>query len=84
MLSVVKAKVKDNYKVYLEFNDGLSGIIDFKSDLERDHRTIIRELLDRKTFETAKVDLHTLCWNNGVDFAPEYLYEKINCHRNAA
>jgi len=26
-------------------------------------------------FKTVRVDYDTLCWDNGVDFAPEYLYE---------
>jgi len=26
--------------------------------------------------QTVKIDLDTLCWNNGVDFASEHLYEK--------
>ena len=38
----------------------------------KDHRKIVREL-----FETIKVNLNTLCWDNVVDFAPEYLYEQI-------
>jgi hypothetical protein len=35
-------------------------------------------LLDMDKFRTVRVDLDTLCWDNGVDFAPEYLYEIIN------
>ena len=77
MVWVVKAELRDTYKVFVEFNDGVSGIIDFKEKLEKDHRQIIRELLDKNKFRTVKVDMDTLCWDNGVDFAPEYLYEKI-------
>ena len=36
-----------------------------------------KDLLDLNIFNTVKVRLDTLCWDNGVDFAPEYLYEKI-------
>jgi hypothetical protein len=61
----------------MEFNDGVSGIIDFKEKLNNDHRQIVRDLLDMNKFKTVKVGLDTLCWDNGVDFAPEYLYEKI-------
>jgi hypothetical protein len=70
-------ELKDEYKVFVEFNDGISGIIDFKEKLINDNRQIIKDLLDINKFRTVKLDLDTLCWDNGVDFAPEYLYEKI-------
>jgi len=77
MVWIVKAELKDDYKVFVEFNDGLSGVIDFKEKLQNDNRQIIKDLLDINKFRTAKLDLDTLCWDNGVDFAPEYLYEKL-------
>ena len=77
MVWVLRAEVKDEYKVFVEFNDGINGIIDFKEKLTNDHRQIINDLLDLDKFRTVKVDMDTLCWDNGVDFAPEYLYEKI-------
>lgn len=77
MLWVINAELRNEYKVFIKFNNGHSGIVDFKSILENDHREIIRSLLDKKLFQTMKVDFDTVCWNNGVDFAPEYLYENI-------
>ena len=77
MVWVVRAELKDEYKIFVEFNDGINGIIDFKEKLSNDHRQIIKDLLDLNKFKTVKVDMDTLCWDNGVDFAPEYLYEKI-------
>ena len=77
MFWVVRAELKDEYKVFVEFNDGINGIIDFKEKLTNDHRQIIKDLLDLNNFRTVKVAMDTLCWDNGVDFAPEYLYEKI-------
>jgi len=77
MIWVVKAELKGDYNIFVEFNDGASGIIDFEEKLNGDQRQIVRELLDLDKFKSAKVDLDTLCWDNGVDFAPEYLYDKI-------
>ena len=77
MVWVVKAELKDNYKIYVEFNDGISGIIDLKEKLNNDHRQIVKDLLDLDKFQTVKIDMDTLCWENGVDFAPEFLYEKV-------
>ena len=77
MIWVIRAELKDNYRVFVEFNDGISGIIDFEDKLNNDHRRVVRDLLDLNRFKTVRVDLDTLCWDNGVDFAPEYLYEKI-------
>ena len=77
MVWVVKAELKDFYKILVEFNDGTCGIIDFKKKFTNDHRLIIKELLDLNLFRTVKIENDTLCWDNGVDFAPEYLYEKV-------
>jgi len=77
MLHVINAELKNGYNIFVEFNDGTKGTIDFKKIFEEDHREIIRELLDKNLFNTVKVNLNTLCWDNEVDFAPEYLYEQI-------
>ena len=74
---VIKIELQENYKVYIEFNDGLKGVIDFQKKLATDHRDIIRELMDKQKFNLVKIERHTLCWENGVDFAPEYLYDTI-------
>ncbi|MDR0321754.1 MAG: DUF2442 domain-containing protein [Treponema sp.] len=84
MVWIIKAELKGDYKVFMEFNDGTNGIIDFKEKLSNDHRLIIRDLLDLEKFKTVKVGLDTLCWDNGVDFAPEYLYEQLIIQKKAA
>jgi hypothetical protein len=77
MIKVVKATLVGNYSVCVEFNSGENGIIDFKDILSGDHRPIICELLDDKLFKTMKVALNTLCWDNGVDFAPDFLHDQV-------
>ena len=84
MVWVVKAELMDEYKIFVEFNDGINGIIDFKKKLVNDHRQIIKDLLDLKKFKTVKVEMDTLCWDNGVDFAPEYLYEEVKRDKKVA
>jgi hypothetical protein len=74
---IIKAELLENYKIYIRFNDGFGGVIDFREKIMTDHRDIIRELADKNKFMALKIERHTLCWDNGVDFAPEYLYEKV-------
>jgi hypothetical protein len=78
MVWVEKAnKAVGAYQIQVEFNDGRSGIADFKNTLENDHRAIMRELLDLSVFNSFKVDNDTVCWKNGVDFSPEFIYNMI-------
>jgi hypothetical protein len=84
MVWVVEAKVIGNYEIRVEFNDGVNGIINFEKIIREDHRDIIKELIDIKKFKTVKVENDTLSWENGVDFAPEYLYEKIKMQKSVA
>jgi len=41
-------------------------------------------LLDLEKFKTVKLGYHTLCWDNGVDFAPEYLHEQVIAQKKVA
>ena len=77
MIWVEKAELLENYKVFIEFNDGKKGVIDLHEKIMNDNRPIVNQLLNLDLFRTVKVYLDTLCWDNGVDFAPEYLYEKV-------
>jgi len=84
MVWVVKSELKGDYRVFIEFNNGVSGVIDFHNKLLNDHRQVVRELLDLEIFKTVKTGLDTICWDNGVDFAPEYLYEQLIMQQKAA
>jgi len=84
MIKVINAELKNDYEICIEFNNGTKGTIDFKKILEEDHREIIRELLNKDLFKTVKVNLNTLCWDNEVDFAPDYLYEQIEVKEKVA
>jgi len=77
MIHVINAKIINDYIILVEFNNGKKGTIDFKKIFEEDHRDIIKELLNKEIFKTVKVNLNTLCWDNEVDFAPDYLYDQL-------
>jgi len=81
---VKKIELQENYKVFIEFYDGLKGIINFQNKILSDHRDIIKELIDKDKFKLIKIERHTLCWDNGVDFAPEYLYDQVKMTKNVA
>ena len=76
MMWIIDAeKAKGTYEILIKFNNGKKTIVDLKNTIENDHRPIIRDLLDVNTFNSFTVANDTVCWENGVDFAPEYLYE---------
>jgi len=85
MVWVTNAKKANGiYELHLEFNDGVKGFVDLKNVLETDHRKIVRELLDIKIFNAFEVENDTVCWENGVDFAPEFLYEMTKNYKKVA
>jgi hypothetical protein len=74
MLSIIKAKYIEEYKIRLEFNDGRIGEVDLKETVTGDHRPIFNQLKDLGIFKKFKVEYDTLTWPNELDIAPEYLY----------
>lgn len=74
---VTQAQYVSDYKIKITFNDLKQGVIDLRDILQKDKRAIFKELLDQRKFQKFKVDMDTVVWDNGLDLAPEFLYEKV-------
>ncbi len=73
---VEKAEYVGEYTVHLRFADGAEGDIDLAEEL---YGELFEPLKDPAVFRQFAVhpEFRTLCWPNGADFAPEFLYEKV-------
>jgi len=76
MIEVTSAQYVEGYMIRLHFNNGEAGVVDLKDALWGPMFEPLRDLGAFKRFTVSNV-LHTLCWENDADFAPEFLYEKM-------
>ena len=72
LMRIVDVEYLHDYVMKLEFSNGECRIVNFDSLL---HGKFLDELRDKKKFIQFALTPWTLEWYNGVDFAPEYLYE---------
>ena len=71
-IEVTKAEYLDVYRVKLLFNNGETKIADLSQSL---NGTVFAPLKDIEFFKRFTIKFNTIEWENGADFAPEYLYE---------
>lgn len=73
---VQKTEYINGYAIHLLFSDGVEGEVDLTEEL---YGEIFEPLKGMTLFRQFLVhpEFHTLCWPNGADFAPEFLYEKV-------
>ena len=71
---VIEAKHLEAHRVWLRFNDGTCGEVDLCDELDG---PVFEPLKDVVFFSQFLVRYHTLSWQNGADFAPEFLREKL-------
>ncbi len=72
---IVKAEVKTDYRVYLEFSDGVCGDVDFS---EYVGKGVFKKWEDYKNFLSCTIDeWGALVWEGDLDFCPDALYMKI-------
>ena len=76
-VEVVKAVYKNNYQIWIEFNNNKSGIVDLEKDLWGNAFEPLKNIEYFKNFRISEIT-NTLEWSNGADFAPEYLFSIID------
>lgn len=69
---VTEARYVDRYTIWLRFNDGSEGEVDLTDEL---WGPVFEPLKDVSRFRNFSIhpDLHTVVWENGADFSPEFL-----------
>ena len=72
-LEVVKAEYLDGYRIKLWFNNQVVKVTDLANSLNGE---VFNSLKDVECFKRFSVKFNTIEWENGADFAPEYLYER--------
>ena len=78
MIWVTHANYAGAYRLKLTFSDGTEGEVDLQEIIVNDPRLIFRELRDVDLFKKFRVDMDTVVWENGLDLAPEFLYDKAH------
>ena len=68
------------YRLWLQFEDGCQGEIDLQPELWGEVFTPLQDVAYFKTVHLDK-ELNTICWANGADFAPEFLYHLVTTDR---
>jgi len=71
-----QAEYRGDYRIWLQFADGVEGEIDLEHDLWGE---MFEPLKDKALFREFSLDreLGTIVWPNGADFAPEFLYQRL-------
>jgi hypothetical protein len=74
---IVEVRPLGGYRLWLRFEDGVAGEVDFKSLLS--FSGVFELLQDPAYFVCARVnpDLRTICWPNDADFDPVVLYAHL-------
>ena len=76
MLHVKNARYLNDFRLWVEFDDGTQGTVDLSDSLKG---PMFEPLLDQSAFQSFYIDgtLGTIVWANGADLAPEFLKSKL-------
>lgn len=73
---VAKVEARPDYRLYVEFTDGVCGEIDLSEEL---FGPVFEPLKDPARFAEVTVDeFGAICWPNGADLAPDGVYRILN------
>jgi len=71
-IEVTQAKYLENYKLLITFNNGIQKTVDLQNEL---NGSVFAPLKQLDNFKKFQIKYNTIEWDNGADYAPEYLYE---------
>ena len=77
LLDIIEVKALGGYRLYLKFEDGVEGEVDFSELAPLDG--VYEPLRDPAFFAKVRVnpDWGTICWPNDADADPMVLYARV-------
>jgi hypothetical protein len=81
MWRLKKVKALPDYRLEVEFEDGVHGVVDLSRDL---WGPVFEPLRDPERFAEVTIDeFGAPCWPNGADLAPDAVYDDLVAARQA-
>jgi hypothetical protein len=75
MPRVIKVDPLPEYRLHVEFDDGVAGTIDLSGELDGE---VFQPLRDEAVFRQVMVDeFGAVCWPNGPDLAPDAMHSEL-------
>ena len=71
--AVVNVVPRDNYQIYIEFDNDECGILNMEPCLDFG---IFSKIKDQSLFAKVRVSFDTIEWENGIDLDPQFVYDK--------
>jgi hypothetical protein len=71
---VKKATYQNEYRIAIQFEDGVTKMVDLKDYLDKGIFIPLQNLNRFKKFKV-NYDTDTIEWENGADLSPDFLYE---------
>lgn len=77
-VDVIKVKVLNDYKLYLQFDNGSQGNVDISKLVP--FKGLFAPLKNKDFFSKVSInsDIGTIYWENGADLSPTYLLENLH------
>lgn len=75
-MKIVSVKPMNDYRLFLEFDDGSKGEVSFENKV---HRGVFRFLEDEENFNNVRIDGdgQFINWSNEVEITAEDLFEEM-------
>jgi hypothetical protein len=79
-VAVKEVVPRDDYTLFLVFENGENGILDMKPFLDFG---VFQRIKDLDRFKRVRIAFDTIEWDCGVDLDPEYIYAKCKARATA-
>jgi Protein of unknown function (DUF2442) len=74
---VAEVRAEEGYRLFVRFFDGTCGYVDLKERVQSKDARAFAFLADSETFKQVGIGLGTVMWANGMDLAPDVMYDEI-------
>ncbi len=72
LIWITSAKHLNDFNILISFNDGKIKTVNLENYLDK---PVFQPLKDKSYFQKFHLNPFTIEWENGADFAPEFLYK---------